>query len=424
MYTKDTVSRKLHNATQSDNYWSSTAYENNTNNAWIVNFNDGNVNNDNMDNNNFVRCVRAFPPPTLSLFMSEIFTLEKIFKAYNECKKHKGRTANAILFEFNREKNLISLRDDLLTRKYIPSRHICFVVTTPTPREIFAADFRDRVVHHLFYNEIYEFCDKHFIRHSYANRINKGTHSAVRAVKEFVRHNSNGYYLKLDVRSFFPSIDRIVLAKFIERDICLYTKSNPKSRGWQEDMLWLSRSIIFHDPTDNFIYKGDPELIKLIPKHKSLFYSGHNKGLPIGNLTSQFFANVYLNELDQFVTKTLGCRNYARYVDDFIMVSSDKNVLLSYIPCIRNFLRQHLALELHPEKIVLHHVSKGIDFLGYFIKPTHVLVRQKVVRRFKDKLYRRQDDDGFLSVDDIPMIQSYLGHFGHANSYRLRNRNF
>ncbi len=356
-------------------------------------------------------------------FMSEIFTLEKIFKAYNDCKRGKGRTVNALVFEFSREKNLIDLRDELLSHKYIPSRHICFIATVPVPREIFAADFRDRVVHHLFYNEIYEFCDKSFIRHSYANREGKGTHRAMRAVKEFVYHNASGYYLKLDIRSFFPSIDRVILAKFIERYICLQTKSSAKSTLWQEDMLWLSRAIIFHNPTDNFIYKGDPELIKLIPKNKSLFYSGHNKGLPIGNLTSQFFANVYLNELDQFVTKTLGCRNYARYVDDFIMINPDKDILLAYIPCIRNFLKQHLALELHPEKIVLQHVSKGVDFLGYFIKPTHVLVRQKVVRRFKDKLYRRLDSDGFVSVDDISMIQSYLGHFGHANSYRLRKIN-
>lgn len=356
--------------------------------------------------------------------MPEIFTLEKIFKAYNDCKRGKGRTVNALVFEFNREKNLIALRDELLSRKYTPSRHICFIATVPVPREIFAADFRDRIVHHLFYNEIYDFCDKSFIKHSYANRINKGTHRAVRTVKEFVRHNSGGYYLKLDIRSFFPSIDRTILAKFIKQNICLYTKSATKNIEWQEDMLWLSSVIIFHDPISDFIYKGDPKLTKLIPQHKSLFFSGHNKGLPIGNLTSQFFANVYLNELDQFITKTLGCRNYARYVDDFIMISSDKDILLSYIPCIRDFLKQRLALGLHPEKIVLQHVSKGIDFLGYFIKPTHVLVRQKVVRRFKDKLRRHQDNVGFLSVGDIPMIRSYLGHFGHANSYKLRNKNF
>lgn len=361
--------------------------------------------------------------------MFEIFTLEKIFKAYNDCKKGKGRTANALVFEFNREKNLISLRDDLLNQKYIPSRHICFIITKPVPREIFAADFRDRIVHHLFYNEISAFCDKDFIRHSYANRLNKGTHKAVQAVKEFVRHNPDGYYLKLDVRSFFPSINRNILFKIIKKNIYLCADYNmgkykwnfTKKDRWVKDMTWLSQIIIFHDPIKNFIYKGDPSLVKIIPHHKSLFYSGADNGLPIGNLTSQFFANIYLNELDQFITKTLGFKNYARYVDDFLIIKRSKDNLLTQISIIRYFLKQQLNLDLHPDKINLQHVSKGIDFLGYFVKPTHTLVRQKVVKRFKDKLYkRRSPDDGFFSLSDIPMIKSYLGHFSHANSFNLR----
>ena len=263
------------------------------------------------------------------------------------------------------------------------------------------------------------FCDRRFIRHSYANRLNKGTHAAVRSVKEFIRHTPNGYYLKLDVQSFFPSIDQAILLRFVEREIL----SCANTEIWRQDMLWLTRIIISHDPTDNFIYKGDPSLMKLIPLHKSLFHSGEGKGLPIGNLTSQFFANVYLNELDQFITKTLECRNYARYVDDFIMIERDKNMLLSRIEPIRDFLKRHLDLYLHPSKIHFQHVSKGIDFLGYFIKPTHMLVRQSVVRRFKDKLYsRRNPEDGLFSTSDIPMIQSYLGHFGHADTYRLNKK--
>jgi hypothetical protein len=193
-----------------------------------------------------------------------------------------------------------------------------------------------------------------------------------------------------------------------------------ESKEWREDMIWLTRVIIFHDPTKNYIYKGDPELMKLISPHKSLFYSGVDKGLPIGNLTSQFFANIYLNELDKLITKILGCRNYARYVDDFIMIDGDKKILLSLINPIREFLKQHLDLDLHPNKISLQPVSKGIDFLGYFIKPTHTLVRQKVVKRFKNKLWeRRNNEDGLFSISDIPMIKSYLGHFGHANSFNL-----
>jgi RNA-directed DNA polymerase len=355
--------------------------------------------------------------------MSEIFTLPKLFKAYNDCKKGKGRTVNALAFEFNYEKNLISLLDDLLTHRYVPSRHICFIATIPVPREIFAADFRDRIVHHLFYNELYIFCDKSFIKHSYANRVNKGTHKAVRTVKDFIRNNPRGYYLKLDVRSFFTSIDKDILFELVKKNINLYYLCGVKKDEWKEEMIWLSYIIIFNDPTKNFIYKGDPKLMKLIPNHKSLFYGGVHKGLPIGNLTSQFFANLYLNELDQFITKVLNHKNYARYVDDFVVVDSNKEILLSSIVPIRDFLKEELGLDLHPDKIVLQHISKGIDFLGYYIKPTHTLVRQKVVKRFKYKLYTKRDsEDGFFSLSDISMIQSYLGHFSHCNSFNLRRK--
>ena len=349
--------------------------------------------------------------------MSEIFILEKLYKAYNECKRGKSRTVNAIIFGLNYEKNLVSLRNELINHTYTPSRHICFVVTNPVPREIFAADFRDRVVHHLFYNEISDFCDKHFIKHSYSNRLKKGTHKGVKAVKEFIYHNVDGYYLKLDIQSFFPSINKSILAKLIEREINLY---HTKNEIWKSEMIWLANIIIFHDPTKNYIYKGDSKLQKLILPHKSLLSNETDKGLPIGNLTSQFFANVYLNELDQFITQKLLFRNYVRYVDDFLIIDKDKEKLLRQIPIIKNFLKQNLDLNLHPDKITLQRVSRGIDFLGYFIKPTHTLVRKNVVKRFKKKLYeKRSNEDGLFSICDIPMIQSYLGHFSHANSYNL-----
>ena len=355
--------------------------------------------------------------------MSHIFTLEKLFRAYNDARKGKSRTANAIIFELDREKNLVALLEELSTRTYVPSRHIYFIVTRPVPREIFAADFRDRVIHHLFYNEIAAFCDRCFNRHSYANRLGKGTHAAVRTVREFVRHNPDGYYLKLDVRSFFPSINRAILSDLVERDIRLCASMGMKGEKWEKDMLWLARSIISVDPTRNFIYKGDLALKKLILPRKSLFHSGVGKGLPIGNLTSQFFANLYMDELDCFVTGALACRNYARYVDDFIIVDSDRAALLSRVGSVREFLKRRLDLDLHPDKIRFQHVSKGVDFLGYFIKPTHTLVRQSIVRRFKDKLRRCQDvESGLFPASSMPMIQSYLGHFGHANAFNLTKK--
>lgn len=362
--------------------------------------------------------------------MNTIFTLEKLWRAYKDCQAHKKNTVNALKFELNREKNLTQLLYDLRTRKYKVSRHICFIVTKPTAREIFAADFRDRIVHHLLYRELYHVIDADLIEHSYANRRGKGTHAAVyrlRTLIQDIRGNTGGgFYLKLDIKSFFRSIDRGLLFKILEDKLTVkvpgYIFNEKHDDNWRIEILWLLRKIVFNDPTLNFVFKGNPAKKNLIPKSKSLFYSG-GLGLPIGNLTSQFFANVYLNELDQYVTKTLGFDKYVRYVDDFVLLSDDKEKLSSCIKPIDDFLQEHLHLRIHTGKIALQPVSCGVDYLGYYIKPTHMLVRQKVVRRFKNKLHRIAAVNDEMSQDQtkalLPMINSYYGHFRHAQTHAL-----
>lgn len=349
-----------------------------------------------------------------------IFTFEKLFKAYGDCIKNKKNTANALKFELKREKNLFLLLSELKSRKYEISRHICFVVKEPSPREIFAGDFRDRVVHHLLCNEIQELFEIDFIGSSYANRKGKGTHKAVRELKFYLvrggRDRQRLYYLKMDIKGFFRNIDKGILWRMIEKKI-------QESRGdkiWENEVLWLTKKIIYHDPTSNYIFKGKQETKNLIKKEKSLLFGDRSKGLPIGNLTSQFFANIYLNELDHFVKDELELNRYMRYVDDFIILDEDRGKLKEIIEKVDWFLKENLQLCLCQEKTILELTEKGIDFLGYFIKPTHTLVRQNVVKRFKKKLYEQRDnEDGLFSVDDISMIKSYLGHFSHANSYNL-----
>ena len=351
-----------------------------------------------------------------------IFTIDKLYKAYVQCLKHKKNTANALKFELQREKNLYALLSDLKSRKYEISRHIYFIVTKPTPREIFAGDFRDRVVHHLLCNEIEALFEKDFIENSYANRQGKGTHQAVRKLKfYFVRGGRNRqklYFLKMDVKGFFRNIDRDVLWKIMEDKI--------KKLGggdWEEEVLWLARKIVYNDPTSNYVFKGRKETRGLIPKEKSLLFGAKNKGLPIGNLTSQFFANIYLNEMDHFIQDELGFERYVRYVDDFIILDESEEKLKVAARAVGDFLRESLRLSLCADKTLLRPISAGIDFLGYFIKPTHTLVRRKVVRRFKKKLYeRRSNEDGFFDPSDIPMIRSYIGHFGHAHSFNLKRK--
>ncbi|MFA5751189.1 MAG: reverse transcriptase/maturase family protein [Candidatus Paceibacterota bacterium] len=349
-----------------------------------------------------------------------IFTIEKLHKAYTECLRHKKNTANALKFEMCKEKNLFRLLSDLQSRRYKISRHICFVVIEPTPREIFAADFRDRIVHHLLCNEIQEIFEKDFIETSYANRIGKGTHKALKKLKFYLsRGGKNGqrlFYLKMDIKGFFRNIDKEVLWKIIKEKIL----KEKKDEVWKKEVLWLLQIIIFHDPTTNYFFKGKTETKNLIRKDKSLFIGNKNKGLPIGNLTSQFFANIYLNKMDQYIKNRLGLERYIRYVDDFLVLDEDEEKLKKLVEVINVFLNEKLELKLCVDKTKLRRVENGIDFLGYFVKPTHILVRRKVVKRFKRKLFlAKSSQDGFCNIFDIPMIQSYLGHFGFANSFNL-----
>lgn len=351
--------------------------------------------------------------------MSEVFTLEKIYQAYLDCKKRKKNTINALRFEMERERNLINLLRELKSRQYEISRHICFIIKDPAPREIFAADFRDRVAHHLLYNEIYYLFEDDFIDNSFANRIGKGTHKGVGKLKEYLKEiDKSSYYLKLDIKSFFCSIDKDILFKIVFDKIA----GSNRPDYWKEDIIWLCRKIIFHDPTEGCVFKGSIKDKSLIPEGKSLFFS-QGRGLPIGNLTSQFFANVYLDCLDHFIENDLGTKQYIRYVDDMLILEEDKRRLADYIKPIEDFLKNKLRLELKKSKTTLQPVHNGIDFLGYFIKPNHILVRQKVVRRLKKKLMfcvKPSNIDKKALKNILAKINSYYGHFRHASSFNLR----
>ncbi len=201
-----------------------------------------------------------------------IFTFEKLYKAYKECLKHKKNTANALKFEMNREKNLIQLLYDLKNGTYNISRHICFVITDPSPREIFAADFRDRIVHHLIYNEIKSMFEDDFIDDSYANRCGKGTHKAVKKLKHHLfRGGLNGqrlHFLKMDIKGFFRNIDKNILWNITKDKI----QTSDADSVWKNEILWLVKKVIYHDPASNYIFKGRNEMKSLIPKEKSLLF--------------------------------------------------------------------------------------------------------------------------------------------------------
>lgn len=357
-----------------------------------------------------------------------VFSFQNLYKAYLDCRRHKRQMYHAALFEQHAEAEILHLERELIDGTYRPGRSICFVVTEPTVREIFAATFRDRVVHHLLYNYIAPVFEPLFIHQSYACRPGRGTRRAVSDLKRSLRVlTENGrkeaFSLHLDIRGFFMSLKKDILFRLVEKHI-----RHP-------DLLWLARVIIFHDPLENFMCKGDTGLFSLVPPHKSLFHVSREQGLPIGNLTSQFFANVYMNELDQFVKHRLKVRHYFRYVDDLLLLSHDRSELLAWRNQIGSFLRDKLKLELHPKKQKFCAVSQGIDWLGYIVAPDHVLVRRRVVKRFKQSLFllNRKLEEAASPKQELSAlpprellehilasVNSSYGHFIYANSFRLR----
>lgn len=356
---------------------------------------------------------------------SPVFSFENLYRAYLRCRKNKRSSPNALKFELNAEENLLRLAEELRTHTYAPLPSVCFVTESPKVREIFAADFRDRIVHHLLVSYLEPVWERKFIYDSYACRKNKGTHAAVKRMQTFMQkitQNSSrkAFYLHLDIRSFFVSIHKQTLF-----DILTRKEKNP-------DILFLLKTVIFHDPSGNPVFKGQKSLFEQIPPHKSLFYTQNRTGLPIGNYSSQFFANVYLNELDQYVKHELKCRYYIRYVDDLILLTRNPDEAQEWEKRIETFLRSRLKITLNPKRRKLAPIRNGCDFLGYIIRPSHLLVRRRVINnlkqkigQFEKKLHRQEKSVTIIRHDPEILKQlqsvlaSYTGHFSHASAYRL-----
>jgi hypothetical protein len=251
---------------------------------------------------------------------SEVFSFKNAYRRYLDCRRKKRNTINALKYEINAGENTAKLEQELTDKTYRPSRSILFAARKPKVREIFAADFRDRVVHHILVKELEKIWEPIFIHDSYACRIGKGTHKAAKRLQAFLRRiTANGhiraYYLQLDVKDFFTSIDKDILFALL------------KAKLNSPEVLWLTEKIIFWDCTTSYVQRGNRTLLSNIPANKSLFGKENRRGLPIGNLTSQFFANVYMDRLDQFVKHTLKAHYYLRYVDDFVLLSQDREEL-------------------------------------------------------------------------------------------------
>ena len=297
------------------------------------------------------------------------FQFEDLVQAYYDCRRNKRNTASARLFEKDMEINLLELHDDLIAGTYRPGRSICFVVTRPKAREVWAAAFRDRVVHHLMYNHVAPRFYASFIADSCACIPGRGTLYAAKRLESKIRSASENwskplFYLKCDLANFFVAIDKAVLRKQLETKI---------TEPW---WLALATQILMHDPREDYETRSPAHLFNRVPQHKRLVAQPARLGLPIGNLSSQFFANIYLDALDQFAKHQLRAKHYIRYVDDFVFLHESPQQLNQWLAQVEAFLPR-LGAKLNPTKTILQPVDRGVDFVGHVIKPWRRTTRKR-----------------------------------------------
>jgi retron-type reverse transcriptase len=367
-------------------------------------------------------------PPISEIDGSRI-EFDELLEAYFRCRKNKRRTHNALAFELDYEANLVTLWTEINDGTYRPGKSIAFIVNKPVKREIFAADFRDRIVHHLIISKLNPLFESAFIYDSYACRTGKGTLFGIRRLDRFIRRASSNYtqdayILKLDIRGFFMHINAQILYDKLVESI------HRQYKGLDKELLMsLTKVVLFNNPSQNCVIKGARSGWDGLPKDKSLFYSPANCGLPIGNLSSQVFANFYLNGFDHFVKKNCGIKFYGRYVDDFVLVHPDGHYLRSLIPIIRSYLHQELGLVLHPQKIYLQRCDKGVSYLGVVIKPGRIYMGKRIKGNFYGtiKKHNRQLEKFGEGKPDMSTrqsfqssVNSYLGTMQHHNTYWLR----
>lgn len=373
--------------------------------------------------------------------MEKMKTCDKLkldlFRAYYEARRHKRNTINQLKFEVAFERELLQLYDEIISRNYKPRPSICFIVDVPVKREVFAADFRDRVIHHLLCGYIDPILEGIFVEDSYSCRKGKGTLYGIRRVEHFIKDCSENYtrdcfILKLDIRGYFMNINKDILAGQLSELLSKERIKNAYAGNQQPDwelVRYLIKEIIYQDVRQDCIIKGSPSDWDGLPLSKSLFQSPPDKGLPIGNLTSQLFSNVYMHVFDDYITSALGIKYYGRYVDDFVIVHRDKEFLKKFIPRIKDFLQTDLRLELHPKKIYLQHYTKGVIFLGAVIKPNRLYVAKRTVSHFRKVLHGfkyRMASQEFPDKDDLrkmrSTVNSYLGVMQHFKSYNLKKK--
>lgn len=346
-------------------------------------------------------------------------SLESLFEAYWDCRRNKSRTASASEFEVHYEEELINLHNEITSGTYTQKEAISFVITKPDYREIFASHFRDRIIHHWIRQRIEPIAEQLMIPATFNCRRQKGVLAAQQYVFKTIRditnnYTSDGYVMKVDIKGFFMSIDRALVCEKVVNIISEYYQEEDK-----DTLLFLLRKVLLNAPERYCCRCGNVSLWRHIKPHKSLFTNGRDKGLPIGDLVVQMAANLLLNDVDHFITDTLGIK-MARYVDDMVLISDSKSILLDAVPKIRAMLLHTAGVELHPTKFYLQHYTKGVKFVGAVIKPYRTYVANRTVNNAFQSV--RHLDTNATPESIIAPVNSYLGLMRHHSSYNIRKR--
>lgn len=335
---------------------------------------------------------------------ADIHDWENLYWAYRKAAKGKRARGPAAEFEFRLEDNLITLRDEISSESYQPGAYVNFTIHEPKRRLISAAPFRDRVVHHALCNSIEPAFERSFIHHSYANRKGKGNHQAVDMCQRWMARYR--YVLPCDVKQFFPSIDHAILQRILFRRI-----QDGQTRRLIRKILDSGLGVLT-EQYDMVFFEGD-----------DLFAATRPRGLPIGNLTSQFWANCYMNEFDHFVTRTLGCGAYIRFVDDMLLFANDKATLWQW----RTALIERLAglrLTIHEAQAQVRPTSEGVRFLGFFVFPEHRrLLRRKGIyyQRSIRKMQALYDLGKLDGTAYTSSLQGWINHARYGDTWGLRS---
>lgn len=332
-----------------------------------------------------------------------ITSWDNLLVAFHKAARHKRGKSSVAHFEHQFAERLLLLQNELETRAYQPGGYVHFMIHDPKLRKISAAPFRDRVVHHALCNLIEPLFERSFISASYANRVDKGTHRAVDRLQFFAQRFR--YVLRCDLVKFFPSVDHAILEETLERGI------RDQDTEWLVKVILSSGADVLADEYEMVYFPGD-----------NLFAVNRPRGLPIGNLTSQFWANCYLNPFDHFIKRELGCKAYLRYVDDFALFSDSKAQLWEWKGALIERLAR-LRLTIHEPEAQVMPVSAGIPWLGFVVYPTHRRIKSRNVVKFSRRLRERW---GEYANGQIPFaefdasVQGWINYVRYADTWGLR----